>query len=116
MSEPTDIVSRMRLLEDDHEPDGWPAVQMCEITALCNMIEEVRDRLEDGIVSCHEGKDGYALVDKAQLAQLVGENARLKEQVRVADAALATATVALVDAVLGPVSQPALMDVAATLP
>ena len=27
---------RMRLLEQDHGPDDWPAVQMRDITALCD--------------------------------------------------------------------------------
>ena len=94
MSEPTDIISKMRALESDHKPDGWPAVQMCEITALCNMIEEDRDRLENDGITCYEGKDGYALVDKAQFEWLRREVDRLKEQVRVSDRALATATVA----------------------
>lgn len=116
MSEPTDIVSKMRALEADHTPDGWPAVQMCEISVLCNMIEEDRNRLESDGVTCHEGMGGYSLVDKAQYEWLVKENARLKEQVRARDKSLAAATVALVEAALGPVSQPALMDVAATLP
>ena len=37
-----ELLARMRLLEIDHEPEGWPAVQMREITALCDEI----DRLE----------------------------------------------------------------------
>ncbi len=76
----TDIISRMRLLEADHKPDGWPAVRMCEITALCNMIEEDRDKLEDGIVTDYGAHDGYALVDKSQLARFVAENSRLKQE------------------------------------
>ena len=35
------IVSRMRLLEKDHDPDGWPAVQMKDISALCDLLEEL---------------------------------------------------------------------------
>ena len=53
-------------------------------------------------------RDGYALVDKAQFEAMRSENAWLKEQIRISDRAVATATVALVEAVLGPVSQPAL--------
>ena len=30
------LLGRMRLLEQDHGPDDWPAVQMRDITALCD--------------------------------------------------------------------------------
>jgi hypothetical protein len=33
------LLKRMRLLEIDHEPDGWPAVQMKDISKLCNLVE-----------------------------------------------------------------------------
>ena len=35
------IVSRMRLLEKDHSHDGWPAVQMKDISALCDLLEDL---------------------------------------------------------------------------
>lgn len=34
-----DLIERMRLLEVDHEPDGWPAVQMRDISALCDELD-----------------------------------------------------------------------------
>ena len=34
----TILLGRMRLLEQDHGPDGWPAVQMRDITALCDAV------------------------------------------------------------------------------
>lgn len=34
-----DLIERMRSLEQDHTPDGWPAVQMREISALCDLAE-----------------------------------------------------------------------------
>lgn len=37
------LLGRMRLLEQDHGPDDWPAVQMRDITALCDAIAEIRD-------------------------------------------------------------------------
>ncbi|MCE0760713.1 hypothetical protein LWH94_16090 [Marinobacter sp. G11] len=33
------LIERMRSLEQDHEPDGWPAVQMRDISALCDLAE-----------------------------------------------------------------------------
>lgn len=37
-----DRVERLRLLEQDHEPDGWPAVRMRDITALLDALEAAR--------------------------------------------------------------------------
>ncbi|MCD1628294.1 hypothetical protein [Marinobacter shengliensis] len=37
-----DLIERMRTLEQDHEPDGWPAVQMRDISALCDALEAAR--------------------------------------------------------------------------
>lgn len=113
MSEPMDIVSKMRLLEADHKPDGWPAVQMREISALCNMIEEDRDRLENDGVTCYEGKGGYALVDKAQWEWLHREVDRLKRELSNANREFDRVT-GWGYSVLA--AQPALMDVTATLP
>lgn len=33
------LVGRMRRLEIDHGPDGWPAVRMRDISALCDAVE-----------------------------------------------------------------------------
>lgn len=41
-----DIVEEMRGFEFDHEPDGWPAVQMKQVSALCDEIDELRSQLE----------------------------------------------------------------------
>lgn len=38
-----EIVGRLRLLEQDHEPDGWPAVRMRDITALLDALEAARE-------------------------------------------------------------------------
>ena len=37
------LLGRMRLLEQDHGPDDWPAVQMRDITALCDAIAAIRE-------------------------------------------------------------------------
>ena len=43
---PVDVlVSEMRGLEIDHTPAGYPAVQMCEISALCDNLEKYRAAL-----------------------------------------------------------------------
>ena len=45
------LIERMRLLEVDHTPVGWPAVQMQDITALLDTIERLRVYLE-GYANC----------------------------------------------------------------
>ena len=37
------IVEDMRGFEIDHEPDGWPAIQMRQISALCDEIDRLRE-------------------------------------------------------------------------
>lgn len=44
---PADLVAEMRGFEDDHEPDGWPAVRMRQISALCDEIARLRHRLTE---------------------------------------------------------------------
>jgi hypothetical protein len=43
----SDIVEEMRVFEDDHEPDGWPAIRMRQVSALCDEIEALRQRVAD---------------------------------------------------------------------
>ena len=40
-----DIVEEMRGFAEDHEPDGWPAVRMRQITALCDEADKARAML-----------------------------------------------------------------------
>ena len=55
-----ELMGRMRTLEADHAPDGWPAVQMQDITALCDAIVA---RSETG-----------ALMLVAQIREALGDN------------------------------------------
>ena len=41
-----DLIERLRLLEQDHEPDGWPAVRMRDITELLDALEAARESLD----------------------------------------------------------------------
>ena len=113
MSGTTDIVSRMRALEADHKPDGWPAVQMRDISTLCDIIEGDSCIPCSEIVSCYEGMDGYALVDKAEWARLRAENSRLKRELSNAVREFDRVT-GWGESVLAPLAD--LMDVTATLP
>ena len=42
MSGSTDIVARLSGMAADHGPDGWPAVQMRDITELCEEVTRLR--------------------------------------------------------------------------
>lgn len=42
-----ELIERLRLLEQDHEPDGWPAVRMRDITALLDALEAAREDAAD---------------------------------------------------------------------
>ena len=48
------LVSSCREYEIDHEPDGWPAIQMRDVSALCDAVDSVVpgiDRLEDRLLA-----------------------------------------------------------------
>lgn len=36
-----ELIERMRGFETDHEPNGWPAIQMRDISAMCEAIESL---------------------------------------------------------------------------
>lgn len=40
-----DLLERVKMLEDDHEPEGYPAVQMKDITVMRKEIEDMRGLL-----------------------------------------------------------------------
>ena len=40
-----DVLERMKLLEIDHTPDGWPAIQTKEVTAMRDEILRLRKEL-----------------------------------------------------------------------
>ena len=39
----SDASDRLRRLEADHAPDGWPAVQMRDLTAILDELEALRE-------------------------------------------------------------------------
>ena len=36
-----ELIERLRGIEIDHEPNGWPAIQMRDISAMCDAIESL---------------------------------------------------------------------------
>ena len=41
-----EIIRRVRVLEVDHEKDGWPAIRMGDVTALANEVERLEEVME----------------------------------------------------------------------
>lgn len=44
-----ELIERMRGFESDHAPDGWPAIRMRDVSALCGALESaltLTDRIE----------------------------------------------------------------------
>ena len=65
----TDLIDRMRALQADHEPDGWPAVQMRDITALVGMVDALRYAICPGMVTSRNDGDRH-YVGPQQLMRL----------------------------------------------
>lgn len=63
-----DTIRRMQLLAIDHEPDGWPAVQMRDITALLDDIDgwqrQASDRTDDAVQFAAERDAALAIAAK----------------------------------------------------
>ena len=93
-----DLIQRMRALEADHAPDGWPAVQMRDISALCAEVEarngQVDKQRQQIIALMHEvGALRAGLRDALESPKaVVTQNAKLVSEVealRADDAATA---------------------------
>jgi hypothetical protein len=61
-AELAELLGRMRGLAVDHEPQGWPAIQMKDITALCDAIVALNTRnraLESHAAALADALNGY---------------------------------------------------------
>ena len=56
-----DIVEEMRGFEIDHEPEGWPAVKMRKISALCDEIDRLRRRIYMAPVAIMDTRDALGI-------------------------------------------------------
>ena len=36
-----DLIEKLRLLEKDHEPEGYPSIKMKDISRLLDILEEI---------------------------------------------------------------------------
>ncbi len=79
----TELIETMRGFEIDHEPDGWPAIRMREVSALCDALEKAERKLGvarkalTNIYSQTQEGATHALATEAliALAQTGGDNA-----------------------------------------
>lgn len=60
-----DIVEDLRGFEADHEPDGWPAVKMRQISALCDEAERLRAEMHPEWDEAGEAKTLAAAAEDA---------------------------------------------------
>lgn len=56
-SDSTVLLARLHLLEEDHEPDGWPAVRMHDISSLLYFVESAIPSLD--LLQSHLDKGAY---------------------------------------------------------
>ena len=42
-----EIIAKVRLMETDHTPDGYPAIRMREVSALADALELSESRVRD---------------------------------------------------------------------
>lgn len=42
----TDLIKQIQQLDKDHEPDGWPAIRMKDLTILADEIVSLSDKVE----------------------------------------------------------------------
>ena len=63
-----ELIERMRVLEIDHEPNGWPAIQMRDISAMCDAIESLLNALDvaEGEVKLTVAERDAALAELAK--------------------------------------------------
>ena len=63
-----ELTDRMRGFEIDHEPNGWPAIQMRDISAMCDAIESLLNALDvaEGEVKLTVAERDAALAELAK--------------------------------------------------
>ena len=71
----TQLIESMRSFEADHDPNGWPAVRMHQVSALCNALEALQARvleLGDALAALEITKDG-AYAERNRLVALLSK-------------------------------------------
>ena len=62
MDDYQELIERLRGFEIDHSPDGWPAIRMREISAMCDAIESLlaeNERLKHNLTTTEQTMREY---------------------------------------------------------
>lgn len=46
-----ELIQRLRVFEIDHEPEGWPAIRMSQISELCDHADTLTELLRQARAS-----------------------------------------------------------------
>ena len=68
-----ELIERMRGFEIDHEPNGWPAIQMRDISAMCDAIESLlaeNERLKHNLTSTEQTMREYQELAAKRLEEI----------------------------------------------
>ena len=68
-----ELIERLRGFEIDHSPDGWPAIRMREISAMCDAIESLlaeNERLNHNLTSTEQTMREYQELAAKRLEEI----------------------------------------------
>lgn len=75
----SELLEQMKLLNEDHKPDGWPAVRMSEINELIEIIEKKSEQLAKASERVRELERKEGLFDQYALESEVMRKALLNK-------------------------------------
>lgn len=73
MDDYKELIERLRGFEIDHSPDGWPAIRMREISAMCNAIESLlaeNERLKHNLATTEQTMREYQELAAKRLEEI----------------------------------------------
>ena len=68
-----ELIERLRGFEIDHSPDGWPAIRMREISAMCDAVESLlaeNERLNHNLTSTEQTMREYQELAAKRLEEI----------------------------------------------
>ena len=73
MNDYKEQIERLRGFEIDHSPDGWPAIRMREISAMCNAVESLlaeKERLKHNLTTTEQTMREYQELAAKRLEEI----------------------------------------------
>ena len=68
-----ELIERLRSFEIDHAPDGWPAIRMRDISAMCDAVESMlaeNERLNHNLTSTEQTMREYQELAAKRLEEI----------------------------------------------